>query len=126
MNTPLDHLPVVTVDAGMVGAAALAAWSALIALARRWLVGVEAKLDATGRRVGELAAELASVVADSRYRLERDFRRLADDHEEKVADLADRIDETRRMAVRREEFALLVANLNARLESIHERLLDHE
>lgn len=126
MTIPPGFSPLMELDPTMVASAALAAWSALIALARRWLVDVERKLDETGHRVGELSRELATVVADNRYRLERDFKRLADDHEEEVKALADRIEATRRDAIRREEFALLVANLNVRLESIHDRLNPHE
>lgn len=87
--------------------AALAAlgWSALAALARRWLSGVENKLD----EQAAMAVELQAAVAESRGRND-------------VAILSVRIDEARRAAVGREEYALMVANLNLKLEAIGDRL----
>jgi len=67
------------------------AWSALLALARRALTGLERKIDDNARKVAELQGKVATMIGDTRYRIERNFRDLVEESRRELKELDERL-----------------------------------
>ncbi len=112
------------------------AWSGLIALARRAVAGLEEKIDKNAEKVSKLQARTASMIGDTRYRIERNFHDLVDESRQDIQALSDRLEKNvsdrridkkledfQKETVSHSEFRLFIANLNAKVESIYEMIM---
>jgi len=112
------------------------AWSGLLALARRAMAGLEEKIDKNAEKVSKLQARTASMIGDTRYRIERNFHDLVEESRQDIQALSDRMEKSvsdrridkkledfQKETVSQSEFRLFIANLNAKVESIYEMIM---
>lgn len=112
------------------------AWSGLLALAKRAVAGLEEKIDKNAEKVSRLQSQTASMLGDTKYRIERNFHDLVEDSRLDIKALSDRLEKVtsdRRMekklaafkneTVSQQEFRLFITNLNAKVESIYEMIM---
>lgn len=124
------------------------AWSALIALAKRSINSVEKKIDDNAKAVNALQANMATMIGDTKYRIERNFRDILEDSRGDIKELAQRLNESRDErrreleklyaehadkietlrvhTVSRGEFALLSTNLHLKIEAIYNHLISND
>ncbi len=104
------------------------AWSGLLALSKRAIQGLEQKIDDNARKVTALQSAMATMVGDTKYRIERNFRDLMDETRAEIKELSGRLPKTAGMEphqgepVTRREFQLFVTGLNMKIDSIHNQL----
>ncbi|VAX21093.1 hypothetical protein MNBD_NITROSPINAE02-499 [hydrothermal vent metagenome] len=121
------------------------AWTAFLALAKKGISQVEGKIDENARKVSQLQSEMATMIGDTKYRIERNFRDLVEESREDIKELSsrldkvanerqgeigalkieqtERLDEVRRRTVSRDEFRLLAMNLHTMMESIQHHII---
>ena len=112
------------------------AWSGLLALARRAVAGLERKIDENARKVAGIQSSMASMIGDTKYRIERNFHDLVEDFRLDIRALSDRLEKVtddsrtdrkldafRRETITQQEFRLFIANLNQKMESIYEMMM---
>ena len=98
------------------------AWSAALALARRAVSTVEGKIDENARKVARLESKMSTMIGDTKYRIERNFRDLVEDSRADIRELSRRLDEA--AAIRREEIKRLEREQAERIEMAERRLED--
>ncbi len=121
------------------------AWSALIALLKKAVNAVESKIDDNAKKVSALQSEMATIVGDTKYRIERNFRDLvaesrndikelgacienaASERRDEIAKLErehdEKMESLRRECVTRHEFRLLSINMSEKMETIHKHII---
>ncbi len=121
------------------------AWTAFLALAKKGINQVEGKIDENARKVSQLQSQMATMIGDTKYRIERNFRDLVEESREDIKELAGRLekvaserqgeisalkmeqteklDEVRRRTITRDEFRLLAMNLHTMMESIQHHII---
>ncbi|VAX17013.1 hypothetical protein MNBD_NITROSPINAE04-848 [hydrothermal vent metagenome] len=112
------------------------AWSGLLALARRAVAGLEEKIDKNAEKVTRLQAQTASLIGDTKYRIERNFHDLVEESRLDIKALSERLEKVtgdrridkkledfQKETVSQSEFRLFIANLNAKVESIYEMIM---
>jgi len=124
------------------------AWSALIALAKRSINSVEKKIDDNAKAVATLQSRMATMIGDTKYRIERNFRDILEDSRTDIEELskrfegraverrreieklnaeqAEKIEALRLHTVSRGEFALLSTNLHLKIEAIYNHLISND
>ncbi|VAX15339.1 hypothetical protein MNBD_NITROSPINAE04-1948 [hydrothermal vent metagenome] len=123
------------------------AWSALIALLKKAVNAVENKIDDNAKKVSALQSEMATIVGDTKYRIERNFRDLVDESRTDIKELGvcienaaserrdeiaklerehdEKMESLRRECVSRHEFRLLSINMNEKIETIHKHIISN-
>ncbi len=112
------------------------AWSGMLALARRAVAGLEEKIDKNADEVTRLQSQTASMIGDTKYRIERNFHDLVEESRQEIQALSDRLEKSasdrridkkledfQKETVSQGEFRLFIANLNAKVESIYEMII---
>ncbi len=124
------------------------AWSALIALAKRAINSIEKKIDENAKAVATLQSRMATMIGDTKYRIERNFRDILEDSRDDIKELSKRLDSSayerrreieklnseqaekiealRLHTVSRGEFALLSTNLHLKIEAIYTHLISND
>lgn len=97
-------------------------WTALGALVRRAVISVERKIDANQKSVSRLEKQVATMIGDTKYRIEKSLHA----QEQRIVDaerrMADRTDDINRQSVSRHEFTLLIANVDTKLGAIYDKV----
>ena len=107
------------------------AWSGLLALSKRAINGLESKIDDNARKVTALQSAMATMVGDTKYRIERNFRDLMDETRTEIKQLSERLERSsdpensNSEPVSRHEFHLFVTSISVKIDSIHNQLAEN-
>ena len=109
-------------DPRIILAAVTILWTAVGALVRRAVMLVEKKIDINAKTVARLQSQMSDTIGDTKYRIERNFREIADETRSELKELAARIDLTAKE--RRQEAARTICEQDEKLREATRQMDD--